>query len=136
MRAHVRPRRNLMSAKVRHSACFAVMLLLFALASPVFADERVFKPLEPIALGMDIKPLYDIQEITKDKPLYDFQVYSKNSPLYDLQTYSKNRPLYDLQAYSKNKSLYKVDMYFKKKPLADLTTETKPIYNVPSKVLS
>ena len=102
-----------MSTKVRHSACFAVMLLLFALASPVLADERVFKSLEPIALGMDIKPLYDIQEITKDKPLYDFQVYSRNSPLYDLQTYSKNRPLYDFQEYGKDRPLHDFQAYSK-----------------------
>ena len=86
-----------MSIKVPHVLYFMVIhLLLFAIVSPTIADERQFKPLDPIDLSTETKPPYDIESYTKDKPIYQVDQLFRQKALYDIENYTRNLPSYTI----------------------------------------
>ena len=115
-----------MSIKVPHVLYFMVIhLLLFAIVSPTIADERQFKPLDPIDLSTETKPLYDIESYTKDKPIYQVDQFFRFKPLYDIESYIKDKPIYQVDQLFRQKALYDIENY----------TRNLPSYTIPSKLL-
>lgn len=186
-----------MSIKVIYSACFAVMLMLFLLASPALSATRegvytdpAFDPIfgcevitpDPIELGTetkplsqvdayletkppqklgqytiekklrqtwtygrdepakelvgDKKPLYDVQEQTRDMPLTDLETETKGlkelagepKPIYDLEMETGANPLYEMRP------VYEIDQTPETKEVREIPSMAKPLYTIPSKV--
>jgi len=123
-----------MSTRLPYSTYFAALLLLLALASPVFAQENADTENPEIAeLGMETKSVNKIAENMKRKPLQEMSKHTTDEvpqqlgirgiekpvygiggdgkPLYDTQEYTRDLPLYDTQKYSRDLPLRNTQKY-------------------------
>jgi hypothetical protein len=130
----IRTRRIIMSLKISHSAYFAALVLLFALASPSYAEDGqassfgdvTFKALDPIQLGKTVKPLYQVDAYFKLKDLREIATNHKGT--YVVASTDRDTSLLGKEA----KPLYQVDAYFKLKDLREIVARHKGTYVVPS----
>ena len=123
-----------MNLKISHPAYFAALVLLFALASPSYAEDGQassfgdlkFKALDPIQLGKEAKPLYDVDAYFKLKDLREIAARHKGT--YVVASTDRDTSLLGKEV----KPLYQVDAYFQLKDLRELATGHKGAYIVPS----
>ncbi len=148
-----------MSLKICNPTLFAALVLLFMLASPAFAEDGSmsqapsfgvvkYKVLDPIQLGKEAKPLYevdayfrlkDLREIaTRDKGTYivpskadrvPSELGKEAKPLYDVASYFRIRDLREIAA--SDKGTYIVPSKADQEP-SELGKEAKPAYDVDS----
>jgi hypothetical protein len=132
-------RRIIMSLKICHPAYFVALVLLFALASPAFAEDGPvasgqtstfgdvkYKALDPIQLGKEAKPLYQVDAYFKLKDLRE--IAARHKGLYVVPSANWDISLLGKEA----KPLYQVDAYFKLKDLLEIAARDKGTYMVPS----
>jgi hypothetical protein len=138
---HIRPlnrRRIIMSLKIHHTAPLAALALLIALASPAFGEDATmgaastfgdvsYKALDPIHLGKEAKPLYQVDAYFRIKDLRE--IAARDKGLYVVRqksflgTYELGRDA---------KPLYDVASYFRIKDLREIAARDKGTYIVPS----
>jgi hypothetical protein len=139
---HIGPitiRRIIMSLKICHPAPFAALVLLFALASPAYAEDGSsaqassfgdvkYTVLDPIQLGKEAKPLYQVDAYFKLKDLREIATRYKGT--YIVPSKADREPsLLGKEA----KPLYDVASYFRIKELREIAARHKGTYIVPSK---
>ncbi len=127
-----------MSLKISHPAYFAALVLLFALASPAFAEDGSgvqasifgdvkYKALDPIQLGKEAKPLYQVDAYFKLKDLREIAGRELGTYIVPSETDQDPRGLG-----REAKPLYQVDAYFKIKDLLEIAGRDRGTYIVPS----
>ena len=127
-----------MSLKIHHTAPLAALALLIALASPAFGEDATmgaastfgdvsYKALDPIHLGKEAKPLYQVDAYFRIKDLRE--IAARDKGLYVVRqksfigTYELGRDA---------KPLYDVASYFRIKDLREIAARDKGTYIVPS----
>ena len=129
-----------MSLRVFHLAPFAALILLFVLASPAFADDGsaaqasssgmvTYKVLDPVKLGKDAKPLYQVDAYFRIKELREIAARQKGPYIVPTETGQEPNELG-----GNAKPLYSVDAYFRIKDLYEVAAREKGPYVVPSDV--
>ena len=112
-----------MSLKISHTATFAALVLLFALASSacaedgqasVFGDVK-YKALDPILLGKEVKPLYQVDAYFKLKDLREIAARGRGTYLIPSETGQDPtglerdaKPLYDVASYFRIKEIREI----------------------------
>jgi hypothetical protein len=138
---HIRPittRRIIMSLKICHPAPFAALVLLFALASPALAEDGSaaqassfgdveYKALDPIELGKEAKPLYDVASYFRIKDLREIATRDRDTYIVPSETNQEPTGLS-----REAKPLYDVASYFRIKDLREIAARDKGTYIVPS----
>ena len=126
-----------MNLKISHPAYFAALVLLFALASPSYAEDGqassfgdvTFKALDPIQLGKEVKPLYQVDAYFKLKDLREIAARHKGT--YVVPSVTDQEPT---ELGKDPKAVYDVDSYFRLKDLREIGSKEKKGYLVPSKI--
>ena len=123
-----------MSLKISHTAHFAALVLLFALASSASAEDAQassfgdvkYKALDPILLGKEAKPLYDVDAYFKQKDLREIAARDRGTYLIPSDTEQDPRGLG-----REAKPLYDVASYFRKKEIQEIAARDLGTYIVP-----
>ncbi len=112
-----------MILKISHPAYFAALVLLFALASSACAEdgqasvfgEMKYKALDPILLGKEAKPLYDVEAYFRLKDLREIAARDRGTYLIPSETGQDPtglgrdaKPLYDVASYLRTKELREI----------------------------
>jgi len=127
-----------MSLRVSHLAPFAALLLLFVLASPAFGDDGsaaqasssvtvTYKVLDPVNLGKEAKPLYDVASYFRIKELREIADREKAPFIVPSETGQEPNAL-GIEA----RPLYDVASYFKIKEVREIADREKGPFVVPS----
>lgn len=128
-----------MSLKICHLTPFAALVLLFVLASPAFAEDGStaqatsfgdvkYKVLDPIKLGKEAKPLYEVDAYFRLKDLRE--IATKDKGTYIMPSETDQVPS---ELGKDAKPLYDVASYFRIKDIREIATKDKGTYIVPSK---
>ena len=124
-----------MSLKISHPAYFAALVLLFALASQasaedgqasVFGDLK-YKTLDPIQLGKEAKPLYQVDAYFKLKDLREIATRDRGTFIVPSDTDQVPNELG-----REAKPLYDVASYFRIKEIREIAARKKGTFIVPS----
>ncbi len=126
-----------MTQRIGHLAHFAALTLLFALVPPAFAEdgqassfgEMKYKALDPIQLGKEAKPLYQVDAHFKIKDLREIAARDRGTYIVPSEM---NQEATELG--KEPKPVYDVDFYFRLKDLREIGSEEKKGYVVPSKI--
>jgi hypothetical protein len=124
-----------MSMKISHPAYFAALVLLFALASQAFAEDGqassfgnvAYKALDPIQLGKEAKPLYQVDAYFKLKDLREIAARDLGTYIVPSETDQDPRGLGRVA-----KPLYDVASYFRIKEIREIAAKEKGTFIVPS----
>jgi hypothetical protein len=133
----IRTRRIIMNLRICHPAHFAALVLFFALASPAFAEdgqassfgEVKYKALDPIQLGKEAKPLYQVDAYFRLKDLRE--ISARDLGAYIIPSVADQDPT---GLGKEAKPLYRVDAYFKIKDLREIAARDRGTYIVPSEM--
>ena len=140
---HIRPittRRIIMSLRISHLAPIAAMLLIFALALPAAAEAGrsatassfgavAYSALDPIELGKEAKPLYQVDAYFRLKDLRAIAARDKGTFVVPSETGKEPNEL------SRDvKPLYDVASYFRIKEVREIAARKKAAFAVPSEV--
>lgn len=129
-----------MSLKIHHTAPWAALVLLIALASPALAQsgstpgastfgEVSYKALDPIQLGKEAKPLYQVDAYFRIKEIRE--IAARDKGLYVVR--QKSFPgTYELGRDAK--PLYDVTAYFRIKDTREIAARDKGTFIVPSEI--
>jgi hypothetical protein len=127
-------RRIIMSLKISHTAYFAALVLLFALASSACAEDGQassfgdvkYKALAPILLGKEAKTLYDVDAYFRLKELREIAARDRGTYLIPSETGQ------DPTGLGRDaKPLYDVASYFRIKEIREIAARDRGTYIVP-----
>jgi len=142
---HIRPlnrRRIIMSLKIHHTAPLAALALLIALASPAFGEDATmgaastfgdvsYKALDPIHLGKEAKPLYQVDAYFRIKDLREIAARDKGTYIVPSETGQKPTKLG-----GRPKPINQIDSRLRQKELREIGSAVKEGILIPSKIRS
>jgi len=126
-----------MTQRIGHLAHFAALTLLFALVPPAFAEdgqassfgEMKYKALDPIQLGKEAKPLYQVDAYFRLKDLRE--ISARDPGAYIIPSMADQDPT---GLGKEANPLYPVDAHFKIKDLREIAARDRGTYIVPSEM--
>jgi len=131
-----------MSLKIHHTAPLAALALLIALASPAFGEDATmgaastfgdvsYKALDPIHLGKEAKPLYQVDAYFRIKDLREIAARDKGTYIVPSETGQEPTKLG-----GKPKPINQIDSRLRQKELREIGSAVKEGILIPSKIRS